>query len=620
MCVGETNGVDGTNGINGHFNSYKLGDFSIDEYRPIRVVCIGAGVSGIVAGIRFPQRVPNLDFTIYDKNAGIGGTWYSNKYPGLSCDIPCHTYQYVFEENTEWSAFYAPGDEIRQYLERVATKYKVNKYIKLQHELVGAYWEEDQGKWRLRIRRPSPDSTPENPQYEVFEDKADVLFTGIGLLARWNWPDIEGLKTFKGRMLHSAQWDVSDGHWEEGVKDWGEKRVGVIGVGSSALQIVPALQPRVKHVVNFVRGKTWLARPFLEEKTGELLGRDTRDNHKFTEEDKQRFRNPAFYRKFRHMLEQELNSIHASTLKGTKQQQEAREAFQQNMRERLAKKPWIADHLIPDFGVACRRLTPGPGYLEALCQDNVTFETTHIKRITETGIELVDGRHYDLDVIVCATGYDTSFQYPFPFVGQNGVTLQEKYKPHPRTYLALTVDGFPNWFQSFGANSGFGSGSLSAILEAQVVYAVQATLKLQRERYKSLVVKKEAVDNFDEYLEAYFPGTIYSEKCRSWYKAGKEEGRVVGLYPGSCLHYLRAITHPRWEDYEYQPLDPVRNRFYWLGDGQTYNEKTLTGDIYIRTSGAPEVFCSFPQLIASMSSIPWRKFETHAPLSPRPEA
>ncbi|TFK56356.1 FAD/NAD-binding domain-containing protein [Heliocybe sulcata] len=572
------NGVNGVNGVNGHTPHFKLGDFSVDEYRPMRVVCIGAGVSGIAAGIRFPQRVPDVDFVIYDKNAGIGGTWYNNKYPGLACDIPSHTYQYTFEDNTEWSSFYAPGPEIRKYLERVAAKYKVNKYIKLEHELMGAYWEDAEGKWRLRIRRPLPNSTPENKQYEEFEDKADVLFTGLGLLARWNWPDIEGLKEFKGKVLHSAQWDVTDGHWEDGVKDWGDKKVGVIGCGSSAIQIVPALQPKVAQLVNFVRGKTWLATPFLEEKTGQILGRDTRGNHKFTEEDKERFRDPVFYKQFRWELENELNSIHASTLKGTAQQLAAREAFTADMKRRLAKRPDIAKHLIPEFGVACRRLTPGPGYLEALCEDNVTFETTHIKRITEKGIELVDGRHCDLDVIVCATGFDTSFKYSFPFVGRNGVTLQEKYDPHPKTYLALTVDGFPNWFQSFGPNSGFGSGSLACVLERQVEYAVKATLKLQRERLKSLCVKKQAVDEFDEYLEAYFPTTIYSEKCRSWYKMGKEEGRVVGVFPGSCLHYLRAIAHPRWEDFDYQPLDPVNNRFYWLGDGQTYNEKTLTGD------------------------------------------
>lgn len=571
---GQQNGVNGTSG---HSNGYKLGNFCIDEYRPMRVVCIGAGFSGILAGIRFPQKVPNIDFAIYEKNPAIGGTWYSNRYPGLSCDIPSHSYQYAFEDNTEWSAFYAPGPEIREYLERVADKYKVKKYIHLEHEVVGAYWEEREGKWQLRVRRPSPNSTPDNKQYEEFEDKADVLYTALGSLSRLHWPEIDGLRDFKGCLMHSAEWGSANQHWEESTKEWADKKVGVIGVGSSAIQMMPMLQPRVAHLVNFVRSQTWLATAFLEDKLTDLLGRDPAGNYTFTEEDKQRFRDPAFYKKFRHAVEHELNSSYQLTLKGTEAQQQIREAFTENMKQRLAKKPWIADYIIPNFGAACRRLTPGPGYLEALCQDNVTFEPTQIKRITETGIELVDGKHHDLDVLVCATGFDTSYKYPFPFVGQ-GITLEEKYTPYPRTYLSVCLDEFPNCFHSFGPNSGLYGGSLLAILERQVDYAVMATLKLQRERLKSMVVKREAVDDFDEYLEAYFPKTVHSERCRSWYKLGKDEGRIVGLWPGSQLHYLRALSHPRWEDFDYQPLDSVKNRFYWLGDGQTYNEKTLTGD------------------------------------------
>ncbi|KDQ51118.1 hypothetical protein JAAARDRAFT_140775 [Jaapia argillacea MUCL 33604] len=543
----------------------------------MKVVVIGAGFSGIAAGIRFPQRVPNLELTIYDKNAGVGGTWYSNKYPGLACDIPAHCYQYTFEENTDWSAFYAPGPEIRAYLENVATKYKVHKYLKLSHELIHAAWDEPTSRWHLRLRiltKPLPGGG-----FEEIEDEADVLFASFGTLSRWKWPEIEGLEKFGGRLLHSAQWDVSEGAWEEGVRDWGEKKVGVIGVGSSAIQIVPALQPKVKQVVNFVRGKTWLSTPFSGAKMAELLARNPdAQNFEFNEENKATFKDPTFYKEFRHELESDLNSVHAATLRGSEMQEEARAAFKESMLKKLAKKPWIADHILPDFPVACRRLTPGPGYLEALCEDNVEFVTDAIQQVTETGIETADGKHYDLDVLVCATGYDTSFQYPFTFIGRNGRSLHEAYTPHPRTYLTVAVDGFPNFFQSLGPNSGVGSGSLLVLIERQLDYAVAATLKLQRERYKSVEVKKEAVDDFDQYLEHYFPTTVYSEKCRSWYKMGKEEGRIVGLWPGSCLQAVRALASPRWEDFNWEPLDKVKNRFYWLGDGQTYNEKHLTGD------------------------------------------
>ncbi|KIP12732.1 hypothetical protein PHLGIDRAFT_123818 [Phlebiopsis gigantea 11061_1 CR5-6] len=571
--------------------AYQLGDFPIDAGRPLKVLVIGAGFSGIAAGIRFLQRIPNVELTIYEKNEGVGGTWWSNRYPGLACDIPSHCYQYTFFPHTQWSAVYAPGAEILAYLQNVVATYGLEKYIKLRHEMVAAKWDEAAAQWRLSIQRPKQSLDGSDAGVEVFEDTADLLFTGIGGLSRWNWPEIEGLQTFKGTLTHSAQWEVGGESspapvepvvrkgWEEDVKDWGDKRVAVIGVGSSAIQIVPALQPRVGKLLNFVRGKTWLALPFAGGKMAELIGRDPAStNYVFTEEEKEKFKDPEYYKEFRHALEDDLNGVHLGTLKDTEMQKGAREAFKASMLQRLAKKPWIADHIIPEFGVACRRLTPGPGYLEALCEDNVDFITTHIKRITETGIETIDGQHHEVDVIVCATGYDTTFSLPFPIVGRNGVTIADKWTPHPTTYLSICVDDFPNWFFSLGPNSGVGSGSLLALIEYQVDYAVRAAQKLVREGLKSIEIRKEAVEDYDEYIENYFPITVYSEKCRSWYKMGKEEGRVVGLWPGSCLHALLALKEPRWEDFNYQRIDGSRNRLRWLGNGMTYNEQHSTGD------------------------------------------
>ncbi|KAH7925133.1 FAD/NAD(P)-binding domain-containing protein [Leucogyrophana mollusca] len=559
--------------------AFTLGDFTIDEDRPIKVVAIGAGYSGITAAIRFPQRIKNVELTVYEKNAGVGGTWYSNKYPGLSCDIPSHCYQFTFEANTEWSSFYAPAPEIRAYLERIVDKYKLSKYIKLQHELIHARYDESSGKWHLKLRRPVAESTSDQPQYEEIEDTADFVLCGAGGLSRWSWPDIEGLKSFKGKLLHSADWETDD--WKEGVKDWGDKRVGVIGVGSSALQMVPALQPRVGKLFNFVRGKTWLATPFFSEKLADLMKRDPKAaNYSFGDDDKKKFRDdPEFYKAFRHELEAELNSVHAYTLQNSDRQVEDQRVFKEAMAKRLEKKPWIADHIVPDFPVACRRLTPGPGYLEALCEENVDFVPKEIRRVTPTGLETTDGQHYELDVLICATGYDTDYKFPFPVIGRSGKTLQERYTPHPSTYLSLCTDGFPNWFNCLGPNSGVGSGSLLILIEREIEYAVNVVGKMQRERLKSIEVKREAVDDFDEYLEAYFPGTVYSAKCRSWYKMGKEEGRVVGLWPGSCLHAVRAFERPRWEDFDYEHLNgDAKNRFYWLGEGCTYEEKHMVGD------------------------------------------
>ncbi|TCD65588.1 hypothetical protein EIP91_002473 [Steccherinum ochraceum] len=555
--------------------AFSLGDWSIDESKPIKVAVIGAGFSGILAGIRFRQHIPNVSVTVYDKNAGVGGTWYTNRYPGLACDIPSHTYQYTFEPWTDWSAFYAPGPEIRAYLNRVVDKYKIRKHIKLQHEILHAHWDEPTAKWHIRVRRPKEGGS--EGEFEEFEDIVDVLFAGMGSLSRWRWPNIGGLDKYQGKLIHPAQWDVADdGKWEDGVKDWKDKKIAVIGAGSSALQLVPALQPHVSKLVNYVRGKTWISVTFGGKTRGKLA--PDGENYVFTDEDRRKFKDVEYYKEFRHGLEEEVNSVHLTTIKGSAMQNGAREAFTQIMRKRLEKKPWIADHIIPDFPVACRRLTPGPGYLEALCEDNVEFVPKGIKSLTEKGLVTEDGQTEDFDVIICATGYDTTFQYPFPIIGRNGIALNDKWSPHPVTYLACCVDEFPNYFFSLGPNAAVGGGSLTAVIERQVDFAVRATRKLQRERLRSIEVKEEALKDFDEYLESYFPTTVYSEHCRSWYKAGKVDGRIIGLWPGSCMHAIRSLEQPRWEDFNYERDGNAKNRFHWLGDGSTHVEKHFVGE------------------------------------------
>ncbi|KAJ8475161.1 hypothetical protein ONZ51_g6747 [Trametes cubensis] len=536
---------------------FVLGKFCIDEYRQMKVIVMGAGYSGITAGIKLPQHIPNLQLTIYEKNAG---------------------YQLSFEEKKDWSSFYAPGPEIRKYLEGVVQKYKLMRYIKLSHEITGARYNELTGKWHIRVRR----TDGATGKAEEFEDIADVFVNATGPLSRWNWPDIEGLKDFKGELHHSAGFDPGEKTWQEVADGWKDKKVAVIGIGSSALQIVAALQPRVGTLVNYVRGKTWIALPVAEGAFPRYMGREPNhaEDFTFTREEIVRFQNdPQFYRNFRHGLEQELHNAHAITLRGSPVQLMAQAAFKKNMEERLSKKPWIAEKLLPGFPAACRRLTPAPGYLEALCADNADFITIPIKRMTPTGIETTDGQHQGLDVIFCATGYETSYQMPMPIIGRDGIELNKRWSPHPETYLALAVDGFPNFFSILGPNSGIGTGSLLAIMEAQVMYVARAIGKMQRERIRSMEPKLEAVRAFDAYLEAYFQTTVFTQNCRSWYKLGREEGRVVALWPGSTLHAMRAIEHPRWEDYKYEPLEAgEQNMFYWLGEGQTYNQKTFSGD------------------------------------------
>lgn len=180
-------------------------DGPIDDERPIRVVVIGAGVSGIALFIRLMQYVPKAQITIFEKNPQCGGTWYENRYPGVACDIPSHVYQYSFEPNTQWSKYFSEGPEILQYVQGVAKKYGVQDKIKTNTKVIKSEWFDREGVWRVSTESVSPDGSTATSTVE-----AEVVISAVGILNNWKWPDVEGLQNFQGKKLHSANWD----------KDW----------------------------------------------------------------------------------------------------------------------------------------------------------------------------------------------------------------------------------------------------------------------------------------------------------------------------------------------------------------------------------------------------------------
>ncbi|TFK24823.1 FAD/NAD-P-binding domain-containing protein [Coprinopsis marcescibilis] len=559
--------------------AFSLDPSSIDEARPMKVIVIGAGYTGIISAIRFPQKVKNLDFVVYEANAGVGGVWYSHRYPGLACDNPAHCYQLTFEPNKNWSSFYPGGPEIQSYLEGVVDKYKLWPYIKLQHKVVRAQYDELTGKWTLKIRRPKVPVQGQSEggmEFEEFEDTADIVLSAMGALGRWNWPDISGLAEYKGKLIHSAEWETGEGDplagWRTTVKSWASKRVAVIGVSSSGTQIVTALQPRVGKLVNYARSKTWMTVLFGHDKMHELAKDPNAMNYQFTDEDKKGFEDPVEYLKFRKSLEQLMQNVYPVLLTDHPMQAHIRKLFTQYMKAKLAAKPEIAESLTPDFPFGIRRPVPDSGFLNAVCQDNVEFEPGRIAKITETGIEAADGKHQEFDAIVCATGYDLSFDYRFPILGRKGRDLKDEWSgPYPRTYLSIATRGFPNWFQSLGPNGMVPGGSLTLGFERLVDYVVEVTLKLQRDRYKSIEARKEAVDGFDRFADSYFKKTVYGQPYASTYKAGNSpDGRVFVIWPGAPLHLAKALKNPRWEDYSYESTigDEYEN-IAWLGDGTT---------------------------------------------------
>jgi cation diffusion facilitator CzcD-associated flavoprotein CzcO len=554
--------------LDSDFTHPIISERAIDEPRPLKVIYIGAGVSGICAAIQFPRYVPNIELVIYDKNADVGGTWFENRYPGCACDVPAHSYQLSFESSTEWSKFYSGAAEILKYWQRVTEKYGIRKYMRFRHKCVEARFNEATSKWHVTLHDLTTDTT--------IEEECDVFMTGMGALNEWKWPDIPGLHSFKGPVLHSASWDSTF--------DPKDKNVAVIGAGSSGIQIVPSILPAVKHMDHYIRGRTWIASTFGHEVVREH--NDGQDgNFEYSAEEKEAWKkDPESYVKYRKALEQGMQGGHAVTQKGSKEHTTARQEFDQDMRRRLKDKPEIIDHLLPNFPPLCKRLTPGPGYLEALTSEKVDVIPQKIKEVTEMGITTEDGKQRQVDAIVCATGFDTSFQGRIPIIGRGGQNLQDRYKMRPETYLSISVDGFPNFFQSLGPNAGVGNGSLLIILEAIHLYVGQILRKLATENVKTIEPKRQVVKNFTDCCDAYFERTVFSAECGSWYKSSppgtspeeRKKGRVTALWPGSSIHVVKALERVRWEDFNMEYADG--NEFGWFGNGWTSAEHAKDGE------------------------------------------
>ncbi|VUC34755.1 unnamed protein product [Clonostachys rosea] len=510
----------------------------IDQDRAIKVVCIGAGFSGILCGIRLPQKIANLDLTIYEKNDDFGGTWLENNY------------QYTFAGNPNWSKFYSSGGEILSYLKGTAWRYDVQKYVHFQHFFKGATWNEDTSKWAIKIQNMKTG--------ETFEDMADILIRGTGLLNKWKWPQIEGLHTFKGDLMHTANFDPAF--------DWSEKRVALIGAGSTGIQILPHIQPRAKKIFHYVRGKTWISPVGYGAEMG------GGGNFEYSNEQRQQFaKSAASYQSYRHKLEEVMNKGQLVSIRGSDIQKQFWVEADAFMKKKLEKKPEIYKALLPSFPPGCRRLTPGPGYLDALLEDNVRFIGGGVTRVDEKGILDQLGNYHEVDAIICATGFDYTFSTQHcPIVGRNGITLDDMYKPGPQAYMGIAVPYIPNHFMFLGPASAPASGSFIPTLELVMSYIIKCIQKLQRESYSCMEPTMEALEDFNSQADKYFSRTVFSYKCSSFFKGDKDEGRVTTIWPGSATHYMRAAENPRWEDFRWKLLPEAGgNRMGWLGNGLT---------------------------------------------------
>ncbi|KUJ09108.1 FAD/NAD(P)-binding domain-containing protein [Mollisia scopiformis] len=531
---------------------FELEDHPGDAVRSLKVAVIGAGISGVIAGVLLPAKVPGIDLTIFEKNADVGGTWFENIYPGVRCDIPANVYQSSFAPNTQWTEEFAQGAEIRAYWQNVVKKHGVYKYIQFKKKISQAEWD------------------PTATQWVSVEERFDILVTAIGRFNAWKLPNYPGINEYEGHLRHSSNWDPSF--------DPKGKTVAVIGNGASGIQVVPELQKVVKHLDHYARSKTWIAGSFAghERKAEPIL---------FSAEQLKDLEDPEKYLTYRKGVEETYWRRFAALFKDSDENKNAREEFKAIMKKRLEEKPELLDDILPEFSPHCRRLTPGPGYLEALSKDNVSFIRTPIKRFTKTGIETEDGIHRPVDAIICSTGANIDYATPFSVVS-GGIDLSKAWKPDgefgfPYSYLGLATPGFPNLFFIHGPNTSGASGTLPNSVENQVTHIARLLRKISGEGIKTVVPKKGAADDFVEFCDAFFLKTVLSENCSSWANGGIPGGRIHGLWPGSAAHVNFIRRSPRWEDFEYQLRSPngSKNRFAYWENGWTSKQLQPVADL-----------------------------------------
>lgn len=341
---------------------------------------------------------------------------------------------------------------------------------------------------------------------------------------------------------------------------------------SSGIQILPAIKSQVHKLFHFVRQPTWISPPFGEE------------YRRYTKEDIQSFASdPERHLNMRRKIEGRLNEGFEMLIVGSAMQDKAQLALKSTMKKKLDNHE-LSNHLIPKFPFGCRRITPGTGYLESLLDENVQTIIGNIDRISEEGVVSENGTIYPVDVLICATGFDTTYKPGFPIVGSSGQSLSDAWETEVQGYLGLAAPHYPNYFMTLGPNCPVANGPVLIGIEQQVSYIIQMLAKFQKENIRSFEVSSAATESFNCWKDEFMEQTVWKQDCRSWYKAGSKSGRVVAVWPGSTLHYLETIKTPRYEDWKWV-YQKGANPWAFLGNGFSTAEKRPGGDLcwYLRS-------------------------------------
>ncbi|KAJ4984098.1 hypothetical protein SVAN01_10386 [Stagonosporopsis vannaccii] len=503
------------------------------------VVIIGGGISGMCMAIDLIKRNKCHNFIILEKSTSFGGTWHDNKYPGCCCDVWSALYSFSFEQNPDWTREYPGQEEILEYLRNVANKYGLYKYVRFNTAVESATWDDDAAKWKINVKVTGGKAAEFSEAYAI---ESDFLVSAVGQLNQPRYPDIEGLDDFKGKIIHSARWDWS--------YDMQGKRIGVVGNGATAAQIIPEILPVSKDLTVYQRSPNWV----IPREDGPVAD---------WQRALYRFVPPLRWRKRAAMMDFRESFYDAVTDGSSAFADLLRSLCMDMMRRDIPDQPDLWEKLTPNYNPGCKRVIISDDYYPAIANPKTTLETNGIKRITETGIEMQNGTHHEHDMIVLATGFRTvEFLFPIKITGTRGRSLDEIWSSGAAALYGTTVPSLPNFGMFYGPNTNLGHNSIILMIEAQSRYLnglVSAVLDARnRDARIGLMPKEDVTAAFNNKIQAVLEKSSFADpNCGSWYK--NKEGRITNNWSGTVIEYQDILSKVDWDDYEIANADKRRS-------------------------------------------------------------
>jgi cation diffusion facilitator CzcD-associated flavoprotein CzcO len=494
------------------------------------------------------------NFIILEKSSSIGGTWHDNKYPGCCCDVWSMLYSYSFEQNPDWTREYPGQEEILDYLRGVAQKYGLYKYIRFNTSVEEARWDDEKRRWKVDVTVTGGKDAEFSPEYSI---DCDFLVSAVGQLNQPQYPDIEGLEDFKGKIMHSARWDWS--HSLEG------KNVGVIGNGTSLLstymqreiyiytnkhkkgataaQIIPEILPSTSSLTVYQRSPNWVI-PRLDGPVSSFR----RAVYRYLPPVRWRIRASMMDLRESFYTAVTDNTSESATLIRTSCLDSMKAAIPSGDSTGLWKK------LTPDYNPGCKRVIISDEYYPALASPKTTLETNRIARITPDGVELDNGTQHTHDTLVLATGFRTvEFMYPIKITGTHNRSLQSIWSAGASALYGTTVPSLPNFGMFYGPNTNLGHNSIILMIEAQSRYLntlVSAVLDARNRGERiGLMPRADRTDAFNASMQEVLRESSFADpKCGSWYK--NTEGKITNNWSGTVVEYQHVLSKVDWEDFE----------------------------------------------------------------------